>query len=102
MTNLIMTSYSIDELRTQLIEPLAKDLQELRTHNQEPETVLSRKEAAKFLGVTLVTLHDWTKRGLIDCGRIGVRVFYKKSELLNAITRNQVCKADNYPKIKKR
>ena len=82
MTNLIMTSYSIDELRTQLIEPLAKDLQELRTHNQEPETVLSRKEAAKFLGVTLVTLHDWTKRGLIDCGvslhKINIFLLYLK------------------------
>lgn len=48
---------------------------------------LSRKEAAKLLGVSLPTLHDWTKSGKIPGHRIGTRVRYIKSELENSLHR---------------
>lgn len=51
---------------------------------QKSEELLTRKQAAEFLNVTLVTLHEWTKLGLVKSGRIGRRVYYKKSELLAA------------------
>lgn len=52
---------------------------------QEPEQLLSRKEASVLLGVSLVTLNKWSKEGKIRARRIGTRVRYKKSELLKAI-----------------
>ena len=82
-----MTSFSMEQLRAELIGPLQKEIVSLKENNVTPETLLSRKEAAKFLGVTYATLHDWTKRGLIDCGRIGTRVYYKRSNLINAINK---------------
>lgn len=78
-----------DEYDSQIVQPLA-DLNQKFEHflkaQHTPETVLSRREAAKFLGITLVTLRDWTKRGLLKSGNIGSRVFYKKSDLINAIS----------------
>ena len=86
---LIVDAVEYNNLIVQPLAELNQKFEQLLKAQHTPETVLSRKDAAKFLGVTLVTLHDWTKRGLVDCGRIGVRVFYKKSELINAISRNQ-------------
>lgn len=80
----IITQYSIEDLKRELIEPLQKDLKRIEA-NKDPEILLSRKEAAKFLGITLVTLHDWTKRKFVISGRIGNRVYFKKSNLINAI-----------------
>ncbi|MBL6730925.1 MAG: hypothetical protein ISP74_08435 [Bacteroidia bacterium] len=39
------------------------------------------------MNVTFATLNDWTKRGLVECGRIGTRVYYKRSNLINAINK---------------
>ncbi|MDB5226446.1 MAG: hypothetical protein JWN78_639 [Bacteroidota bacterium] len=42
---------------------------------------LTRKEAAKFLGVSLVTLHKWSTEGIVQSHRINTRIKYKKEEL---------------------
>ena len=54
---------------------------------EQNETLLTRKQAAEFLNVTFATLNDWTKRGLVECGRISTRVYYKRSNLINAINK---------------
>ena len=47
--------------------------------------ILSRTEAARFLGITLPTLHKYTKSGIIKGYRLGSMVRYKRSELLAAL-----------------
>ncbi len=46
----------------------------------EEEPLLSRKEIAGVLGVSLVTLHEWMKGGL-PCHKQGGRVYFLKSEV---------------------
>lgn len=48
--------------------------------------MLSRKQTAKLLCISLPTLHDWTKEGLIRAYRIGNRVLYKKVDIDQALT----------------
>ncbi|MEO6303779.1 MAG: helix-turn-helix domain-containing protein, partial [Bacteroidia bacterium] len=45
------------------------------------DKLLSRKEIAKYLKISLPTLNDWTKKGLVSSYRIGSRILYKKSEV---------------------
>jgi len=47
--------------------------------------LLTRKEAADLLSITLPTLHHWSKTGLIQAYYLGRRIYYKESELLNAL-----------------
>lgn len=52
----------------------------------QPETtLLTRKEVAKMLGISLPTLHSWVKNGTIQAYRIGNKVRFKKSEVLEAL-----------------
>jgi len=48
------------------------------------EKLLSKQELAAELGVSLVTLTDWMKKGLPYL-RLHRRVYFKKSEVLNAM-----------------
>ena len=49
------------------------------------DKLLTRQETADLLSVSLVTLWDWDKKGLIPSYRIGNKVRYKKSEVLAAL-----------------
>lgn len=53
----------------------------------EPEELLTRKEAAGLLAVTLPTLREYTRRGYLTAYRIGTRVRYKRSEVVDGLRR---------------
>jgi len=50
----------------------------------DSEKLLSKQELAAELGVSLVTLTDWMKKGLPYL-RLHKRVYFRKSEVLNAM-----------------
>jgi hypothetical protein len=51
------------------------------------ERLLSKQELAAELGVSLVTLTDWMKKGLPFL-RLHKRVYFKKSEVLKIMQQN--------------
>ena len=53
--------------------------------NNPEVTLLSRKEVADFFNISLVTLHKWTKKGVVKSYKIGNKVRFKKSEVLEAL-----------------
>jgi len=56
---------------------------------------LTRKEAAKLLGVSLVTLDEWSKTGVIAAYRISSRVRFKRDELEDSL---QLMDTSNFKK----
>jgi len=51
-----------------------------------PESLLSRKQAAEFLDISLVTLHTWVKNDILRSHKVANKVYFKRSELLEDIT----------------
>ncbi|SFE98711.1 helix-turn-helix domain-containing protein [Sunxiuqinia elliptica] len=56
---------------------------------RKSRTYLSRIETAKILKVSLPTLNEWTKQGIISAYRIGNRILYKPDEIEESL--KQVC-----------
>ena len=49
------------------------------------DQLLTRKHTCEFLGINLSTLWHWTKKGKLNSKKIGNRVYYLKSEILEAL-----------------
>jgi excisionase family DNA binding protein len=62
------------------LDALTKDFQPKKL----PE-YLTRKEVAAILKVSLVTISDWNKKGIIKPYRLGNLIRYKSSELETAL-----------------
>jgi predicted DNA-binding transcriptional regulator AlpA len=54
------------------------------TVEQNGEPLLTRKEIAEFLKISLVTLHDWMKKGLPNHKQQG-KVYFMRSEVMDYI-----------------
>ena len=68
------------------MERIEKHLNDLNTTPPEQEEVLlSRNETIELLGITSPTLHAWKKKTLLKSYRIGSRLRYKKSEVMEAL-----------------
>ncbi len=71
------TSFKADIVNAinQRIDNLEKSLHPVRTE------WISRKQASTLLGVSLVTIHEWSKKGILKPYRIGNRVRFKLKEI---------------------
>lgn len=89
MTNLLMSSYSLQELTTVISETVKIEFERQNKLSTPPpdNEYLTRKETARILGVSLPTLNDWSKRGLLPSYRIASRIRYKKEEVLNSVNK---------------
>jgi hypothetical protein len=54
----------------------------------QEEPLLSRKEIAGIFRISLVTLHDWMKRGLPSHKQRG-RVYFLRTEVMDYVKRNR-------------
>ncbi|MEP6845226.1 MAG: helix-turn-helix domain-containing protein [Panacibacter sp.] len=72
-----------------LKEYLQDSFQKGIPNEQNEDALLNRKEIAKFLRISLVTLTDWMKRGLPSHKQRG-RVYFVRSEVLDYIKTNRL------------
>lgn len=91
MQNFILTTPS--ELKTLITEALKEQNNQTPPSSRESEKnattgekLLTRKETAMKLSVTLPTLNKYVKQGKIKCHRIGRRVLFKETDIINSIT----------------
>ena len=56
-----------------------------RQINPDKEDLISRKEAAKLLQISLPTLNELSKSGKLPFYRLSRRVYYKRSEIFSSM-----------------
>ena len=72
-----------DELKDDIIKDVRAELKQI-AQNFKPVTppeYLTRQETAKILKVSLVTLSDWNKKGILNPYRLGNLIRYKRTEI---------------------
>lgn len=72
---------NIENLLLDIKHP-TKDPEPLQDRIEEP---ISQNEAARFLGKSRQTLTAWRKKGIIKAHRLSGRIYFLKSELLEAM-----------------
>ena len=91
---LLLFPYSFEEITGIIQNSVDEAFKKYKPHTSPPpsEILKTRKETADKLKISLVTLNDWTKRGLIQSYNIGGRVLYKDSEIEASLYKTQTVK----------
>lgn len=81
---------SPEELKESILQEIRFELESIRQSFQVEEQkneveYLTRKEAAKLLKISLVTISDWNKKGILKPYRIGNLIRYKRDEIEAAL-----------------
>ena len=86
---LVFTSLPLDEMEVMITRAVRESISKLAT--QQPtdnqSELITRKQAAQMLNLSLPTLREYTVRGIVPSYRVGSRVRYKKSEVINCLTK---------------
>ena len=82
---LLFIGVTLDHLLLRIEQIIDAKIGVLPKSSKEKSEYLSRKEVANLLKISLQTLHDWSKSGIIKPYKIGTRVLYKECEVQEAL-----------------
>lgn len=77
-----------EQMKSLVKATIQQEFQKLQQLESAQTDILCSEEACKFLKVSKVTLHKWINDGRIKCYHLSSKMYFKKSELEQAILRN--------------
>ena len=88
MEQIILQGMGIPEFKKLISEVVEERLNQLpKIEKQKSKTVyFSRVEVAEMLKISLPTLNEWSKQGVLQSYRIGTRVLYKSQEVEESLS----------------
>ncbi len=89
-----ITEVTIDELADKVSDRLLLKIEMYLKELAKPKNnkLLTRKEVAEMLRVSLVTVGVWSKVGILNPIRMGNRIFFKEQEILNTLEKQSINK----------
>ena len=87
MDQILLNGVSLNDIRnlvSEVIEEKLKGVPQKEISNAS-NSYLGRLEVAKLLRISLPTLNEWSKQGIVQSYRIGSRILYKKEEIETSI-----------------
>lgn len=77
-----------DELIENILNAVQNQINSLRADFQpkQPPQYLTRKMTAQMLSISLVTLHDWTRKGILKHYKLGNRTYYRLEDVETALS----------------
>lgn len=90
MNEILLNGISFDQLQESIKTIVSAEIKnavnELTVSQKDTATeLITRRETAAILGVSLPTLHEWTKKGILPAKRIGSRIRYERSAVYQAL-----------------
>ena len=93
MTGVLIPGISVEDFKILLHDAVNSAIKNCFFNvyeSQNKKEILTRKETAEFLGVTLATLNAWEKANILTPVRIGSRVRYRIEDVKNSFTKSQL------------
>lgn len=83
-----ITPEELSELIQSSVEAsLSKFKEELQPN--DPDELMSRKEAAKYLQISLTTLWHWMRDGKVKYYKNGSKIYFKRQELVDSLNQTE-------------
>lgn len=97
MEDTLLSNYTIADLENTISKILKQIIQEQSSLNYSSHNELvTRKETANILKISLPTLHNWTKIGLLPHYKVSSRVRYKRSEIMELFNSGDLNKFNRF------
>jgi len=89
MENIILIPFSINSLRELIEETIQSALAsyEKSRPQQQQNELLTQREVAKLLDVSVTTIIKWKSLNLLPYHKVNSRVYYRKNDVLEAMAK---------------
>jgi excisionase family DNA binding protein len=85
---IIVTNYDREDLIAMIKEAFKEELKEILKQQEKSDDydeLLSRKEVAELLKISLVTVNKYKRAGKLPYSRLGRNIYFKKGEIMKTL-----------------
>ena len=86
---ILLSPIPIDELVEEIFKAFKNNPLKTEEIKLEPSELVPRLQIANELSISTVTLNDWTKKGILQSYNLSGKVYYKRSEIFKALSKNK-------------
>ncbi|HPD66382.1 MAG TPA: helix-turn-helix domain-containing protein [Bacteroidia bacterium] len=87
---IVIEKIDSEDFFSQIREILRQEVARMHPESEEIHSeLMTRKETADFLNISLVCLNNWTKTGILTSYNISGKVYYKRHEIMQALQKNK-------------
>ena len=90
--NLSFDQEAFQQMLENVVETAIKKalpIKETQNHKQEKEVhLLTKNDVAKIFSVSIKTINDWVKQGILSPTKVSSRVYFKREEISRLINDN--------------
>lgn len=88
---LILTNLTEESIRLMIQESVTQALLNFSIpETSKDEELIKVEQVAKILNVSTITVHTWKNSGKIPFHRISNKIYFKKSEVLDAVKKSEL------------
>ena len=87
----IFISLEIEDLENLIRNCIREELKEMTSQGENAE-LLKANEVCEYLRISKVTLYKWLKQGKITGYHLGTRLFFKRTDVDNALIKQETKK----------
>jgi len=85
MKSTIIEGLSVDEFKNIITDAVGTMLKQHISRHEEQTRYLTREETKDLLRISMPTLNDYTKKGILKGYRLGGRVLYNEQEIVASL-----------------
>ena len=89
MDNIILTTITrqhlVKEITSEILDGIVELLKIEKLNTHTTDELLTRKDVASLFKISLVSVYEWSKKGILKPHKIGSRVRFKRSEVMAAM-----------------
>ena len=87
---ILLNEITPQQLTNNILNGVKNQLDELKKEftPKEPNEFLTRKEVSELLKISLTTIHEWVKTGILKNYKMGNRTYFSRKEIENTLFRS--------------
>lgn len=88
LQKIVLQELTFEDLINGILDVFNKQTTKKEVVHKNDLKLFTREETAKLFSVSLPTINNWTKKGVINAITVGNRVYYSKTEIDRVINKN--------------
>jgi len=89
MENILLQQFSLEDMETMVRRVIQEEIRSIESSQEDKDELFTVDQAADFLKVSTMTIHNWKKLGILEPLHLGKRIYFDRKDVRKALEKSK-------------